>query len=416
MGGSWVAIESACDAYASNSDANAYFAPRGRYGTGAWHHSMDTVCWCIKFTLALCADDGVVTKEEMQQGLPSPQQLATYGRKSPDTMGGDVDAAPWHHVVSPHLLAALACERHGMDDEALGFVAVIHDLNPNLGGDPKPTSHIMGYCLKGRVMARRGELKAAAGAFEEAVSRSEKYELWLLTAFALRDLKLFVLDDLGHGGHGSARLGAVLRRLEGSAGSLSAVLSGLDVAAMVQLEPPDSSYEVAYPKGTDDSPLGALRQELESMRLKDLRSRARGSGVDDDALEDAADSDDPKAAVVELLLAHAVEAQPPEDVAAPTVATPQSLESMKMSALSKRARELGVAQALLDAAQDSEAPRETVTELVRQATLAQRADAGTTGESVPTAADLARRRAVERAAQRKEADARRAAAAAGAGR
>ena len=89
---------------------------------------------------------------------------------------------------------------------------------------------------------------------------------------------------------------------------------------------------------------------------------------------------------------------------------------MKMSALSKRARELGVAQALLDAAQDSEAPRETVTELVRQATLAQRADAGTTGESVPTAADLARRRAVERAAQRKEADARRAAAAAGAGR
>ena len=59
--------------------------------------------------LALCAGSRVVSKQEVQQSLPTPQQLAEYGRKSPDAPGGDVKSAPLHYIASPHLLAALVC-------------------------------------------------------------------------------------------------------------------------------------------------------------------------------------------------------------------------------------------------------------------------------------------------------------------
>ena len=83
-----------------------------------------------------------------------------YGRKSksPDSPGGDVDSAGVHGVVNPHLLAALLCEQHDMDDEALGFVAVIHDLDPNLGGDNSATSHILAHCIKGMAVEEVSEL------------------------------------------------------------------------------------------------------------------------------------------------------------------------------------------------------------------------------------------------------------------
>ena len=48
-----------------------------------------------------------------------------------------------------------------------------------------------------------------------------------------------------------------------------------------------------------------LRQELEAMRLKELRARARSEECDDGAMAEAMDSDDPKAAFVQLLLEQA---------------------------------------------------------------------------------------------------------------
>jgi hypothetical protein len=250
---------------------------------------MDTFNWCTKFNLALCAGEAAVSKEEVAQSLPTPEQLAQYGRKSPDTIGGDVQSAPAHCTNSPHLLAAHLCEISGMDDEALAFVQVIYDLAPNLGGDPKPSSHILGHCVKGRVMARRGQLKAAAEAFEAAVSASDKYELWLLTAFALRDLKLHVLDGMGHGDHGSCRLGAVLRRLTGSAASLSSVLDGLDAEELRGMPAPDASYRVDYPQAEAgpsadqaalQKALATMRVELEALRVIALHTRAVSEGVD----------------------------------------------------------------------------------------------------------------------------------------
>ena len=45
VGATWAAIDSWCDAYADDSDNNAYWAPRGQAGTGPWPLSMDSVNW-----------------------------------------------------------------------------------------------------------------------------------------------------------------------------------------------------------------------------------------------------------------------------------------------------------------------------------------------------------------------------------
>jgi len=43
---------------------------------------------------------------------------------------------------------------------AIARLLLIHDLDPNLGGDYKPSSQILAHCVKGRVLARRGRLQA----------------------------------------------------------------------------------------------------------------------------------------------------------------------------------------------------------------------------------------------------------------
>ena len=61
---------------------------------------------------------------------------------------------------------------------------------------------------------------------------------------------------------------------------------------------------IALITASADSGDAELRRELESLRLKELRARARRQGVDDAAMEEAIDSDDPRQAFVELLLRH----------------------------------------------------------------------------------------------------------------
>ena len=46
----------------------------------------------------------------------------------------------------------------------------------------------------------------------------------------------------------------------------------------------------------------AMRAELEGLGLKELRRRARAAGADEEALEDATDAEEPKAAVTALLM------------------------------------------------------------------------------------------------------------------
>ena len=63
------------------------------------------------------------------------------------------------------------------------------------------------------------------------------------------------------------------------------LLGGLDAAELMTLAPPGANYQIVY-KEAEDSPTEeeALGKELEVLRLKDLRRKAKELGVDNDAL------------------------------------------------------------------------------------------------------------------------------------
>ena len=84
-------------------------------------------------------------------------------------------------MTCPHLVAAMASEQYGLDDQALGYVDVIHNVDVQLGGDWRPSSHILAHPIKGRVMARRDQMRTASAAFEAAFAQAEQLELLNLT-------------------------------------------------------------------------------------------------------------------------------------------------------------------------------------------------------------------------------------------
>jgi hypothetical protein len=109
----------------------------------------------------------------------------------------------------------------------------------------------------------------------------------------------------------------------------------------------------------------ALLGELQGLRLKALFQRAKEAGVDDDTLEDATDSDDPKDAVIAILLSRLEVAV----VASPTSA---DLHGMRLKELRQRARELGVGEQKLEDSLGAEDPKAAVIALVVEASFAPR--------------------------------------------
>jgi hypothetical protein len=102
----------------------------------------------------------------------------------------------------------------------------------------------------------------------------------------------------------------------------------------------------------------ALRAELAPLKLSALKKRARTAGVDEEMLEAADDADDIRAAVIELLVA--AEAEDGGD----REALRAELATLKLTALKKRAREVGVDAAALDAADDAADIKAAVIELI----------------------------------------------------
>jgi hypothetical protein len=96
--------------------------------------------------------------------------------------------------------------------------------------------------------------------------------------------------------------------------------------------------------------------------LKELRARARADGVDADELEDAADMDDPKAAVIDLLLERRASRAPPAD--ADEAALREELLGLKFKELRHRAKQRGIDEEALEDAADHDEPRQAVIELL----------------------------------------------------
>ena len=143
-----------------------------------------------------------------------------------------------------------------------------------------------------------------------------------------------------------------------------------------------------------------LRVELEGLRLKELRGRAKHAGVDEDALEDATDSEDPKQAIIDAIVMCAAAstdcavgdselAQLSHDEAAgqAVAALRQELAGLKLRALKKRARELGVSDEAIEDAEDGDDVQGAVTGLCIDAAVAT-AGGGVGGGAEDTVAAL----------------------------
>eukprot|EP01043_Picozoa_sp_COSAG02_P068321 COSAG02_NODE_11303_length_1751_cov_5.776634_1_plen_227_part_00 len=219
--------------------------------------------------------------------------------------------------------------------------------------------------VQANALAALDQKAEAIAAFEAAIDIAHRAQMFLYEAFALRDLKIHVLDVIGHGEHGSRRLGAVLRLLIGPADLITPLLRGLDASELMALPDPEPGYTIAIEEQehvsmhTHVSATTALRQELSCLQLKGLRKRARDEGILEDEVEDAIDSDDPKAALVDLLVERHTTQSTDDDVQS-------ELLGMSIRDLRARAKEAGIGEDEVDDATDSDNPKAAVVALLTQ--------------------------------------------------
>eukprot|EP01046_Picozoa_sp_COSAG06_P067124 COSAG06_NODE_17254_length_952_cov_2.200469_1_plen_272_part_10 len=102
---------------------------------------------------------------------------------------------------------------------------------------------------------------------------------------------------------------------------------------------------------------GALRADLESMKISALEKRAAAAGATEEEIAEADDADDPTAAMVALVLSHEVPGTG-------TAALRAELETLKQGSLVRRAKEAGIDEVLVEEALDTEDPKAALIELI----------------------------------------------------
>ncbi len=274
-------------------------------------------------------------------------------------------------------LAAAVCDQFEEYERALQYIDAAVSTDFKRAGTILPFSTVSNGILRGRILASLGRTAEAGSVLEEAFEQASRYGMWFLEMQATRDLKLSVLDKMGHADHGSRRLGAALRKLKGPADQLTQFLRGLDAPVLMALAPPDDGYCVVYSRtdrvsnaGGEGQPSDALRRELEPLRLKQLRARARDAGIDAEALEDALDSDRPKETVIALLVAGAearaagVKMEAARLQGAPVAGSHAEYKGLKTMALHARAIAAGVDAAKADDAMEHTNPKDALIALL----------------------------------------------------
>jgi predicted hydrolase (HD superfamily) len=119
----------------------------------------------------------------------------------------------------------------------------------------------------------------------------------------------------------------------------------------------------------------ALRAELAALRPTQLRKRCASAGIARDHIEEAEDSDTPKQSMIELLLEAAAGvggaaspaltgANAAQEAAAAKAALVAELAALRPTQLRKRAVAAGVSSEQIESAEDSDTPRESLTELI----------------------------------------------------
>ena len=286
--------------------------------------------WIAKFGYLLVATDAKVLPTEVLASLPSVEEVIR------DCVTCDAGTAcnPFHLGImccNVFVIIAAACEKLDQPELVLLYTAAALETDLGKLGTHVPTSRVLALVLQGRALSALRRTTEAAASLEAAAEEARTCGLWLFETLALRDLKLLVLDQIGHGEHGARRLGAVLRLLKGPAELLSPMMDGLDAAELMSLPAPEAGYTVLYEtegaamlpaSGVSESaselaegvpperaahvaakgPAVTGHSQLSGLKLSALKRRAREVGVREGALEEADDADDIKAVVIALIL------------------------------------------------------------------------------------------------------------------
>jgi hypothetical protein len=354
-------------------------ADRAGYWIAAEH-----MAWNGKCAHCLASTKLEVATAEVVSSLPSVADVIAFSMTGADCCRVNTMNTLWNVFLS---LAAV-CEKFGQHEHVLRYAAAMFDA-PERAGTTLPTTKVLGQSMQGRALAALGRTADAALALEAAAAEARRYGLRLWEAFALRDLKLLVLDGMGHADHAARRLGEVLRPLKGPAAMLTPMLKGLDAAELMLLPAPDADYHVAY--STEPPEVTALRQELQGLKLSALRNRCRATAaLDPSALDEIMDSaDNPRAALVAALVDRAASASGREHEGLRRLR--EELMGLKNSALRRRLVAESVDHEAIEAAEDSEDPRAAMLALLlaRHASAPPSAEAQEVAEQEGLRAELA---------------------------
>ena len=161
--------------------------------------------------------------------------------------------------------------------------------------------------------------------------------------------------------------GLSLRELRQRALS-AAVGEKSEEAVGVALETPASGNNAAG----QDAELERFRAELQAMPMKDLRPRADASGLSVEQLDMVADSDNPKQAIVALLVEEHASARKTvreggKGSESNAKELREQLQGLRLRELKRRALAEGISSETVDAADDSDEPKHTLIEALLQA-------------------------------------------------
>ena len=336
----------------------SWFRKTGDNTVGQHVIGADALTWYCRAAHVLVAGTRSMSKQELLDGLPTVPEMVHELMTMPAC---SIVTSSVECFQNPLMsLAALCCE---LDDHSRALAYLEAALSKDLsqaGCGEIPSTRAVGCAMQGRAFAALGRIEDAAAAFEAAAATAHRYKLWLFEAYALRDLKLLVLDQMGHGEHGARRLGAVLRLLIGPAELLTPMLKGLDAAELMALAAPEAGYEVVY--SAEDAATAELRRELQKLKLMELHKRALSQNVSLESIEDAMESDQPKAELVELLVG-SVGASLATDHARRQELR-EELSELRLMALHTRALGVGVDSGRLEDAMEGDNPKSALIELI----------------------------------------------------
>ena len=111
------------------------------------------------------------------------------------------------------------------------------------------------------------------------------------------------------------------------------------------------------------TPRQLLVDELTPLKMSELRKRAVGiSGIDPEAIEEARDDENPRAALIKLVVAHAPDLQESDELSRERARG--ELAELKMPELRRRAASAGIEVGAIEVVRDDPNPRSTLVELI----------------------------------------------------